>query len=122
MVQHGLVPDEAAPQEPLAGGYVSAVVRVADTVRRNPGPNADFVRRLLGLTAGTALARESEVVCHNDLSPRNTVYRDHGSFPPQAKPRIGWTGPADNRPDPRWSRPTCPSTGCEPPPGSRPHR
>ncbi len=138
MAEHGLLPDEAAPQEPLAGGYVSAVVRVADTVRRDPGPNADFVHRLLGLfeqagfdgaprylgtdaqgreilsfvdghvpwhaalqpnartdasleaaarllrrchdlTAGTDLARESEVVCHNDLSPRNTVYRDHGS-------------------------------------------
>jgi Phosphotransferase enzyme family len=137
-VQHGLVPDEAALWEPLAGGCVSAVFRSGNTVRRNSGPNADFVRRLLGhfeqagfdgaprhlgtdakgreilsfiaghvpwqagerfkartdasltatarllrrchdLTAGTALAGASEVVCHNDLSPQNTVYRDRGS-------------------------------------------
>jgi hypothetical protein len=137
-VQHVLVPDEALPEEPLAGGYVTSVVRVADTVRRNTGPNADFVRRLLrffelvgfdgaprylgadsrgreifsfidghvpwqaaqqfsartdanlvtaarlvrrchDLTAGSALASEAEVVCHNDLSPRNSVYRDDGS-------------------------------------------
>jgi hypothetical protein len=138
MVHHVLVPDVASPQEPLAGGYVSEVVRVGDTVRRSPGPNAGFVDRLLSLfeqvgfdgaprhlgtdsqgreilsfidghvpwqasqqvktrtdaslaaaarllrrchdlTAGTALAAESEVVCHNDLSPRNTVYRDYGT-------------------------------------------
>ena len=137
IVQHVLMADEGLPQEPLAGGYVSEVVRVADTVRRGPGPNADFVHRLLSfleqvgfdgaprylgidpqgretlsfieghvpwqasrqvntrtdaslaavarllrrchdLTAGTALAAESEVVSHNDLSPRNTVYRDYG--------------------------------------------
>jgi Phosphotransferase enzyme family len=137
MVQHVLVPDEDLPHERLAGGYVSSVVRVADTVRRSPGPNPDFVHGLLGhfeqagfdgaprylgtdaqgrellsfidghvpwqpeqqlnartdtslaaasrllrrchdLTAGTALAAEFEVVCHNDLSPRNTVYRDDG--------------------------------------------
>jgi Phosphotransferase enzyme family len=137
MVQHVLVLDEDPPPGRLAGGYVSAVIRVADTVRRSPGPNADFVHGLLGffeqagfdgaprylgadaqgreilsfidghvpwqpaqqlnartdtslaaaarllrrchdLTAGTALAGESEVVCHNDLSPRNTVYRDYG--------------------------------------------
>jgi hypothetical protein len=137
-VQHGLVPHETLPEEPLAGGYVSSVIRVADTVRRNTGTDADFVRRLLNffeqvgfdgaprylgtdsqgreilsfidghvpwqaaeqfsartdanlataarlvrrchdLTAGTALAAESEVVCHNDLSPRNTVYRDYGN-------------------------------------------
>lgn len=132
------MPDETSPPEVLAGGYVSSVVRVADTVRRSPGPDADFVRQLLGLfeqvgfdgaprylgtdsqgreilsfidghvpweaarqvnvrtdtslaaaarllrrchdlTAGTALAADCEVVCHYDLSPRNTVYLDHGS-------------------------------------------
>jgi hypothetical protein len=135
-VQAGLVPGEAAKWEPLAGGSVSAVFRSGNAVRRDPGPNADFVRRLLvhfeqagfdgaprylstdatgreilsfidghvpwqaaerlkartdasltaaarllrcchDLTAGTDLARDSEVVCHNDLSPENTVYRDH---------------------------------------------
>jgi aminoglycoside phosphotransferase (APT) family kinase protein len=113
------------------------VVRVGDTVRRRPGPHAEFVHgllvwfeqsgwtgapRLLGeddcgreiltyldghvpldglrpastgsraalalvaelirefhdLTAGTHLAAGAEVVCHNDLSPRNTVYRERG--------------------------------------------
>jgi Phosphotransferase enzyme family len=132
------VPDETPPEQPLAGGYVSAVVRVDSTVRRAPGPNMAFVRRLLGLleqagfdgapqylgtdsqareilsfidghvpwqdahscgaqtdaaleaaarllrrchdlTAGTALAQGSEVVCHNDLAPRNTVYLNDGS-------------------------------------------
>jgi hypothetical protein len=122
----------------LRGGYVTAVVRVGDTVRRAPGPRAAFVRALLrhfeaagwdgaprylgtdergrdvlsyvpgyvawerqqppavcsseslaaaaalvrrlhDLTAGTPLAGAAEVVCHNDLSPRNTVYRDGGA-------------------------------------------
>jgi hypothetical protein len=36
---------------------------------------ASLVRELHDLTAGTRLARGAEVVCHNDLSPRNTVYR-----------------------------------------------
>jgi hypothetical protein len=126
------------PEEPLAGGFISTVVRAGDTVRRPAGPNTDFVRRLLGhlesagwrgaprflgidehgrevlefvggqvpwqpgqlervsgdaclsgagalvrefhdLTAGTELAGAAEVVCHNDLSPKNTVYRDGGS-------------------------------------------
>jgi hypothetical protein len=131
------VADERTGEQGLAGGYVSAVVRLGSTVRRTPGPNAVFVHRLLSfleqagfagaprylgtdtqgreilsfidghvpwhddqqlstrtdaslahaaillrqyhdLTAGTALAERSEVVCHNDLSPRNTIYRDDG--------------------------------------------
>jgi hypothetical protein len=131
------VTDEGTGEEGLAGGYISAAVRLGSTVRRTPGPNAGFVYRLLSfleqagfagaprylgtdsqgreilsfidgyvpwrddhqlstrtdaslaeaaillrryhdLTAGTALANRSEVVCHNDLSPRNTVYRDDG--------------------------------------------
>jgi hypothetical protein len=35
-----------------------------------------LVRRFHDLTAGTSLAGSSEVVCHNDLSPKNTVYDD----------------------------------------------
>jgi len=34
-----------------------------------------LVRELHDLTAGTSLAHGTEVVCHNDLSPKNTVYR-----------------------------------------------
>lgn len=39
---------------------------------------ARLVRQFHDLTAGTPLAGDQEVVCHNDLSPRNTVYRDGG--------------------------------------------
>lgn len=35
---------------------------------------ARLVRRLHDVTEGTALAGDDEVACHNDLSPRNTVY------------------------------------------------
>ncbi|MEU5339445.1 phosphotransferase [Streptomyces sp. NPDC020766] len=37
-----------------------------------------LVREFHDLTAGTELAGSQEVVCHNDLSPRNTVYRSVG--------------------------------------------
>jgi aminoglycoside phosphotransferase (APT) family kinase protein len=37
---------------------------------------AALVREFHDLTAGTRLAAGAEVVCHNDLSPKNTVYRD----------------------------------------------
>jgi hypothetical protein len=125
-------------EQRLPGGFVTGVVRVGDTVRRQPSADAEFAHALLGwferrgwsgaprflgtdeggrevlsfidghvawepvqppsvtseaslarvavlvrefhdLTAGTPLAAGAEVVCHNDLSPRNTVYRDGGS-------------------------------------------
>ncbi|HEV3399193.1 MAG TPA: phosphotransferase, partial [Actinomycetes bacterium] len=124
-------------EQQLPGGFINAVVRVGDTVRRPPPANAAFVHDLLAhrerhgwpgaprylgtdaqgrevlshvdghvaweadqppevgsdeslaaaarlvrelhdLSAGTPLAGSAEVVCHNDLSPRNTVYRDTG--------------------------------------------
>ncbi|MFD3605769.1 phosphotransferase [Streptomyces sp. NPDC058656] len=34
-----------------------------------------LVREFHDLTAGTELAGSQEVVCHNDLSPKNTIYR-----------------------------------------------
>jgi aminoglycoside phosphotransferase (APT) family kinase protein len=40
---------------------------------------AELVREFHDLTAGTSLAGDGEVVCHNDLSPKNTVYRDLGA-------------------------------------------
>ncbi|MDT5280621.1 MAG: hypothetical protein QOJ20_1816 [Mycobacterium sp.] len=39
------------------------------------------------LTAGTPLAEDQEVVCHNDLSPKNTVYAGRGA---QAIAFIDW--------------------------------
>jgi aminoglycoside phosphotransferase (APT) family kinase protein len=39
---------------------------------------AELVRTFHDLTAGTVLAGTEEVVCHNDLSPKNTIYRDLG--------------------------------------------
>ncbi|MFD5483655.1 phosphotransferase [Streptomyces hawaiiensis] len=36
---------------------------------------ARLVREFHDLTAGTPLAGDQEVVCHNDLSPKNTVYQ-----------------------------------------------
>lgn len=56
---------------PWAGTNEPAGVWSADSVARV----AEFTRQLHDLTAGTSLAGEAEVVCHNDLSPRNTVYR-----------------------------------------------
>jgi aminoglycoside phosphotransferase (APT) family kinase protein len=37
---------------------------------------ARMVREFHDRTAGTELPGDEEVVCHNDLSPKNTVYRD----------------------------------------------
>lgn len=39
---------------------------------------AQLVREFHDLTAGSRLAGGEQVVCHNDLSPKNTVYRDLG--------------------------------------------
>lgn len=39
---------------------------------------ARIVRELHDLTAGTRFAGSSEVACHNDLDPRNTIYRRDG--------------------------------------------
>jgi hypothetical protein len=40
---------------------------------------ARLVRQFHDLTAGTALAGDHEVICHNDLSPKNTVYQNQGA-------------------------------------------
>ncbi|TQS45576.1 hypothetical protein [Cryptosporangium phraense] len=131
-------------EEPLPGGFVNAVVRTGQVVRRSPPPSAAYthqvlsllesrswpaaprllgldehgremltyldgfvpweresqtvvrsnaslvavarlVRELHDLTAGSVLAAGGEVVCHNDLSPKNTVYRQaDGQWQPGA--------------------------------------
>lgn len=44
-----------------------------------------LVREFHDLTAGSPLAQDHEVVCHNDLSPKNTVYTVEGdSWRPRA--------------------------------------
>lgn len=40
---------------------------------------AELVREFHDLTAGTSLAGDAEVVCHNDLAPNNTVYSCDGA-------------------------------------------
>lgn len=46
---------------------------------------AELTRELHDLTAGTGLAGHAEVVCHNDLAPRNTVHQQRdGWWPPVA--------------------------------------
>ncbi|MGW5656780.1 phosphotransferase [Streptomyces humi] len=52
------------PRQPAAVSSDESLVTVARLVR-------DFH----DLTAGTPLAGDQEVVCHNDLSPKNTVYQ-----------------------------------------------
>jgi hypothetical protein len=39
----------------------------------------ELVREFHDLTAGTPLAGDAQVVCHNDLAPNNTVYSPDGS-------------------------------------------
>ncbi|MGC4796729.1 aminoglycoside phosphotransferase family protein [Micromonospora saelicesensis] len=133
-------PTDSSAEEPLTGGFIAAVVRVGDTVRRTPPANLDFVgallrhlagvgadlaprhlgvdahgrqmlsyvagrvpwrdredpeffadpalvrlgqliRRLHDACADTDLSGDAETVCHRDLSPKNTVYRDSPAGP-----------------------------------------
>jgi len=57
-----------APRQPPSVTSEASLARVAG-----------LVREFHDLTAGTPLAGGAEVVCHNDLSPKNTVYRDGGT-------------------------------------------
>ncbi|MEV1157329.1 aminoglycoside phosphotransferase family protein [Micromonospora chokoriensis] len=41
----------------------------------------ELIRRLHDACAGTDLAGDAETVCHRDLSPKNTVYRDFPAGP-----------------------------------------
>ncbi|WP_218158450.1 phosphotransferase [Streptomyces sp. MUSC 14] len=62
------------PRQPAAVSSAESLVAVAR-----------LVREFHGLTVGTALAGDHEVVCHNDLSPKNTVCRPvSGSLRPTA--------------------------------------
>lgn len=57
---------------------------------------ARLVREFHDLTAGTALAGNAEVLCHHDLAPNNTVYReaDDGGQPYAF---IDWDGAGPGR-------------------------
>jgi hypothetical protein len=57
-------------------GWRSPTGRVSST--ESLAQVARLVRQFHDLTAGTPLAEDQEVVCHNDLSPKNTVYRNGG--------------------------------------------
>jgi len=62
-------------------GYVAWERPWKDAVTSDEGLRSvgRLVREFHDLTAGTALAGDQEVVCHNDLSPKNTVYTADGS-------------------------------------------
>lgn len=61
-------------------GYVAWEPRQPDSVFSDDSllAVARLVREFHDLTAGTAAAGDRDVVCHNDLSPKNTVYRPVG--------------------------------------------
>jgi Phosphotransferase enzyme family len=67
--------------------YIDGLVPYDDETRppgvrdeRSLAEVARLIRQFHDLTAGTELAGSAEVVCHNDLSPRNTVYREAGGL------------------------------------------
>lgn len=66
-------------------GFIDGHVAWQDSQAADVGSNeslaaaARLVRQFHDLTAGMTLAGKAEVVCHNDLSPKNTVYRDLGT-------------------------------------------
>lgn len=57
-------------------GYVPVERRIPPSITSDASlaAVARMVREFHDLTAGTELAGGEEVVCHNDLSPKNTVY------------------------------------------------
>ncbi|MEU4773407.1 phosphotransferase [Micromonospora sp. NPDC023644] len=97
---------------------------------------AELLRRLHDACAGSPLAGDAETVCHRDLSPKNTVYRDSPAGPlPVALIAGTWPRPAGGSrtsPSPpgtgrRWGRtPTRRSwagaPGCSATPTRRPAR
>ena len=64
-------------------GYVAwrpdASARASATGETSLVRVAELVREFHDLTAGSPLAGDQEVVCHNDLAPNNTVYRGSGA-------------------------------------------
>ncbi|MER5998730.1 phosphotransferase [Nonomuraea angiospora] len=75
------------PPHARTAGRVRARAAAPLRAERMGGRAAELVREFHDLTAGTSLAGEEEVVCHNDLSPRNTVYRGEE---PQPVAFIDW--------------------------------
>ena len=61
--------DGYVPWQERGTAWCAGVTAEASLVRV-----AELVREFHDLTAGTPLAGDAEVVCHNDLAPNNTVY------------------------------------------------
>ena len=65
--------------------FVAGLSGVEPSVRARAGEDeplaalTHLVRQLHDLTADTHLAGSQEAVCHHDLDPRNTVYRQRGA-------------------------------------------
>ncbi len=59
---------------------------------------ATLVREFHDLTAGTPLAEDQETLCHNDLTPNNTVFGDTGDGTYRPVAFIDWD---DSTPGPR---------------------
>ncbi|MBB5911630.1 hypothetical protein BJY24_000497 [Nocardia transvalensis] len=59
--------------------YLDDIAGQPDSTDQSLVAVARAVREFHDLTAGTPLAADQDVVCHNDLSPKNTVYRPGGS-------------------------------------------
>jgi len=71
----GYVPWQAAAPAPVTADTITTGTVKADASLVRV---AELVREFHDLTAGTPLAGDAGVVCHNDLAPNNTVYAPDG--------------------------------------------
>ena len=71
---------DGGPEWLLPGGFVAWETTQPAEVRSEASlvAVAQLVRQFHDFTAQSKLVGDEEVACHNDLSPKNTVYRDLG--------------------------------------------